>query len=66
MSHSLLIWTVRLQDQVEHGGMLQPVLCKVGTHNVFLVMVKSVTPLLRYDEYLSYCANCIYFLYNSK
>lgn len=40
----------KLQDRVGPEGMLQLVLCRVGTHNVFLVMVRLVTQSLRFVD----------------
>lgn len=37
----------RLQDQVEHEGMQQPVQCKVGMLSAFLDMVRLLSQLLR-------------------
>jgi len=50
MSFFFRLLSTRLQDQVEHEGMLQPVQCKVGILSAFLDMVRLLSQLLRSVE----------------
>lgn len=61
--HSLyLLITIRHLARVEHGEMLRHVQCRVGTHNVFLVMEKLVILSLRYVVINTVCCSliCVY------